>query len=72
MKAAYLSLCLIRQSDFKDYRLFSILKAFKKDYVLNAFIARNNFLMVTNEQLSKKLDRFLEKNKDSFTDKHKN
>lgn len=72
LKAAYIALSLINKLDFKDHKLFRILRIFKKDYVLSAFIAQNNFLMVTNEQLSLSLDRFLEKNKDSFGDKNKN
>ncbi len=72
LKAAYIALSLVKKLDFKDYKLFRILRVFKKDYVLSAFIAQNNFLMATNEQLSRSLDRFLEKNKDSFSDKNKN
>jgi hypothetical protein len=72
LKAAYLSLDLIKKLDFRDYRLFKILRIVRTDYVLSAFIAQNNYLMATNEQLSRNLDRFLEKNKDGFADKHKN
>lgn len=72
LKAAYTLLNLVKKLDFKDYRLFRILRILKKDYVLSAFITKNNFLMATNEQLSRNLDRFLEKNKDSFDDKNKN
>ena len=72
LKAAYIALNLIKKLDFKSYKLFSILRVFKKDYVLNAFIAQNNFLMATNEQLCRSLDRFLENNKDRFSDKNKN
>lgn len=72
LKAAYIALNLIKKLDFKNYKLFRILWVFKKDYVLNAFIAQNNFLMATNEQLCRSLDRFLENNKDRFSDKNKN
>lgn len=72
LKAAYIALSLIKKLNFKDYKIFRILQVFKKDYVLSSFIAQNNFLMTTNEQLSRSLDRFLEKNKDSFADKNKN
>jgi hypothetical protein len=70
--AAYIALHLIKKLDFRDYKLFRILRVFQKDYVLSAFIAQHNFLMATNEQLCRSLDRFLEKNKDSFSDKNKN
>jgi len=70
--AAYVYLSLLNKLDLRDYRLFRISSILKDDYMLKSFITQNNFLKATNEQLSRSLDRFLEKNKDDFDDRDKN
>ncbi|WP_162903350.1 hypothetical protein [Taibaiella koreensis] len=59
--------------DFAKYTSFRILPGYiNRTYVLAPFLKHNNYQARTDEQLMKKLDKFLEDFKDKMGDKSKN
>lgn len=73
LKASYTLLNLLRSIDFSKVRNFRIEPWLRqRDYVLGAFLRRNNHLTATDEQLSRKLDQFLEDHKHDIPKHNKN